>query len=722
MSFTLKALEKLVDRRIRNVHMRENPLSNNQHAYRSGFSTITALHCFLSKIEEGLSLKPIGKEKVAGALVLMADISGAFDNVKTQFIIDCARRKGIPEWSIDWIKSMLETRQLTPASLHCKERVRCTCGTPQGSCSGPLQWCLCADDLLEKLHKENIYTIGYADDFACTVIGNRDLPSMYDKMNKASKVITDWCKEAGLDVNPQKTELIMFSRNNYNTSIESARNLSVRLKGEKLKLVDCVTYLGMKLDKKLNMKDHIKYVQTKANKALWAASMITGKQFGATPHVIRYIYESIVIPRITYGSLFYWHKVSRRRERNGNSVKILDSLQNTATLLITGAMKTTPRASLNGILHLAPLDDIITISAIESMNRLISSGFWKNYRLNEGYRSIESLAVELELRHKSDCIAPICLPEKRFNVQHNHLGSVYYEDYVKVFVDASVKNGRSGIGGFSEDLGFQFCTRTEDLMNINLAELKAISICSGLLIDRNVRDTKIAILSDSKEALKLLERDVITSDVVINCIKNLNRLSNLNLSVEVAWNPKNTGTTQHKKADELSRWATDLTTSQGTFLTRDQLKDLCTNKKRELMATSWDNWVDGMSDELRERNVSIKMFNGPHDPRLRHLPKLNKKDMRTLVGLLTGHCTLKHKLVQMKKGTDSSCRWCSSGEDETSLHVLMKCSRQNFIAKRKEYFGKQFLEETDLKKIPLISLIRFARDTGIQEALCFRPP
>lgn len=73
-----------------------------------------------------------------------------------------------------------------------------------------------------------------------------------------------------------------------------------------------------------------------------------------------------------------------------------------------------------------------------------------------------------------------------------------------------MKNGRSGTGGLSEDLGLQFCTRTEHLLNINLAELKAISICSGLLIDRNVKDEKISILSDSTEALKLLERDVIT--------------------------------------------------------------------------------------------------------------------------------------------------------------------------------------------------------------------
>lgn len=719
MSFILKALEKLVDRRIRNTDMFSNPLSKNQHAYRSGHSTETALHSFLGKVEKGLNLKPSGKEKVAGALVLMADVSGAFDNVRTQFIIDCARKKGISEWILDWLRYMLETRQLTPSSVHCDARVRCTCGTPQGSCSGPIQWCLCADNLLESLHREHIDTICYADDFACIVIGNKDLSSMYAQMNKAAKIIEKWCKEAGLDVNPQKTELIMFTKNKYDSNIEASRKLAVKLKGEKLELVDCVTYLGMKLDKKLNMKTHIEYVKSKANKAFWATAMITGKQFGASPHVIKYIYDSIVIPRITYGSLFYWHKVSRKKAGNGTNANILDGIQRTASLLMSGAMKTTPQASLNAILQLTPLDDIITISAIESMNRLITSGRWENYKMDTGYRSIDQVASALDLKHKSDDITPVWFPEKRFYVRSDSDYSVTPSSEVKIYADASVRLGRTGIGCFSSDLNIEITKRASNNMNINLAEIEAISICSDTLTKTGIIDQKLTILTDSKEAINMLGFNVITSNIIFECIKKLNKLSNLNFSVNIQWIPKQINDPNHTRADELAKLATNYP-EQGDFMSGNQLKELCLAKKRELNTQNWMRWIANMNDEEIGRNVSNKMFEGPSDPRFKFLPRLNKKDMRTLTGLLTGHCTLRSKLVQMKKETRSFCRWCLTGSDETSLHVIMKCPR--FLSTRKHYFKKYFLEESDLKLIPLINLIRFSRDTGIQDALCFKPP
>lgn len=115
------------------------------------------------------------------------------------------------------------------------------------------------------------------------------------------------------------------------------------------------------------------------------------------------------------------------------------------------------------------------------------------------------------------------------------------------------------------------------------------------------------------------------------------------------------------------------------------------------------------------------MFDGPNDSRLKNFPRLNKKDFRTLTGLLTGHCTLRKKLVQIGKGENSICRWCNVS-DETSLHVLMKCGAQGFLAKRTKYFNKLFLQEEDLKEIPFTNYIKFSRDTGVQDALCYMPP
>ena len=55
----------------------ENPLSGNQHAFRSGMNTETALTSMASKIERALS-------KGEYALGVFLDIQGAFHNVNTE--------------------------------------------------------------------------------------------------------------------------------------------------------------------------------------------------------------------------------------------------------------------------------------------------------------------------------------------------------------------------------------------------------------------------------------------------------------------------------------------------------------------------------------------------------------------------------------------------------------------------------------------------------------
>ncbi|XP_029669296.1 uncharacterized protein LOC115239096 [Formica exsecta] len=53
-SFILKTLEKLVEVCLRNIVLMRHPLHENQHAYRIGYSTETALHSLVSQIERDL--------------------------------------------------------------------------------------------------------------------------------------------------------------------------------------------------------------------------------------------------------------------------------------------------------------------------------------------------------------------------------------------------------------------------------------------------------------------------------------------------------------------------------------------------------------------------------------------------------------------------------------------------------------------------------------------
>ena len=52
MSFLLKGLEKLIDREIREIDLTSNPLRNEQHAYRRGRGTESAIHDLVNYIEK----------------------------------------------------------------------------------------------------------------------------------------------------------------------------------------------------------------------------------------------------------------------------------------------------------------------------------------------------------------------------------------------------------------------------------------------------------------------------------------------------------------------------------------------------------------------------------------------------------------------------------------------------------------------------------------------
>jgi len=82
-----------------------------------------------------------------------------------------------------------------------------------------------------------------------------------------------------------------------------------------------------------------------------------------------------------------------------------------------------------------------------------------------------------------------------------------------------------------------------------------------------------------------------------------------------------------------------------------------------------------------------------------------RRDLRTLVYLLTGHNTLNWHLTIMRRVNDPLCPLCKE-EEETSLHFLGKCCTTANI--RRLHFGVPFL---DLKQAHWITLLRFAKTT-----------
>ncbi|CAB0038072.1 unnamed protein product [Trichogramma brassicae] len=103
-SFVLKTLEKVVDRYLRDRILQTRPLHPNQHAYRAGYSTESALHAAVAKIEARL-------EKGVYAVGIFMDIEGAFNHTPPEVACREALDRGIVPPLVDWMDELLRNRK-----------------------------------------------------------------------------------------------------------------------------------------------------------------------------------------------------------------------------------------------------------------------------------------------------------------------------------------------------------------------------------------------------------------------------------------------------------------------------------------------------------------------------------------------------------------------------------------------------------------------------------
>ena len=104
-SFVLKTVERLADRYIRDKFLKVKPLHCDQHAYKAGYSTQTALSKAVNLIEEQLNLKGF-------TIRTFMDIKGASNHTSSEVIKSAMTRQGVPTAVVDWTCHMLGNRNI----------------------------------------------------------------------------------------------------------------------------------------------------------------------------------------------------------------------------------------------------------------------------------------------------------------------------------------------------------------------------------------------------------------------------------------------------------------------------------------------------------------------------------------------------------------------------------------------------------------------------------
>jgi hypothetical protein len=126
------------------------------------------------------------------------------------------------------------------------------------------------------------------------------------------------------------------------------------------------------------------------------------------------------------------------------------------------------------------------------------------------------------------------------------------------------------------------------------------------------------------------------------------------------------------------------------------------------------NWLNRKHIKHWESIIGLRrakeLISGPSAKRIRDLLRLNRDQLRWIMGLLTGHCHLKGHLFKMGLMNDPICERCLE-TDESATHVLCDCEALAYL--RFRHLGQFLMEPSDFYDVPTGKVLHFIRSVGL---------
>jgi hypothetical protein len=169
--------------------------------------------------------------------------------------------------------------------------------------------------------------------------------------------------------------------------------------------------------------------------------------------------------------------------------------------------------------------------------------------------------------------------------------------------------------------------------------------------------------------------------------------------------PSHEGIAGNELADQLPR-----TGSEHPFTGPEPACSISIGAARKAVS----NWLNRKHTKQWEFIIGLRkakeFISEPSAKRTRDLLKLDRDQLRWIVGLYTGHCHLKGHLFKMGLTNDPICERCLEG-DESATHVLCDCEALAHL--RFRHLGQFFIEPGDFYGVPIDKVLHFIRSVGL---------
>ena len=406
---TSKVLKIVVMKQLENFFEGNELFPVNQHGFRKGRSTTTAiasLHSAWTRLRaEG---NCIG--------VTAFDLSAAFDIVPHDVLQEKLRAYGVGGTANRWIGSFLSDRtQMVRWGKAISDQNEVPWGTPQGSCLSPLLFLIYTADVEEYLQGAAVYS--YADD-TTTYIAGKDEQYVRTELEKDAANLLKYMAANLLVANPDKTQFML---------INGRDRQAINIGNSKIERQDTLELLGLKVGQDLGFAAHVSDVLRSLDQR---TGLLRRLSFYIPREKLQQIAEGICISKIRYGLAAYG--VPNMEHGRGSKMMMdLQVKQNEIARVLTG-VKRTDKVAISSLLNMAGMNSInrMTVETI-----LLHT--WRVLNSNLGDKEIllsRSNVSSMVTRAKTDGKLETRMPSSSF---------MYYGAKLWNMAPPAVKNAQS---------------------------------------------------------------------------------------------------------------------------------------------------------------------------------------------------------------------------------------------------------------------------------------
>ena len=257
------------------------------------------------------------------------DLKLAYDKVWRGGLLYKLQQLGVTANMYSWIKSFLTDRTIkTRVGESLSNEARLEDGLPQGSALSCTLFLAYVHDLQGILGSQNAM---FADDLAIWSSG-KDVATLQNRLQEDLNRIEDYANRWRLVVNTEKTVHSIFTNGRNALKHE----VVLQICGKRLNWDRTPTYLGIKLDQKVQLHNHVRELCAKATAKLSLVKKLASTSWGADARLLRALYLGSVRGAIDY-SLPVQAFASR------TALEGLDRIENQALQFVCGHCVRHPR-------------------------------------------------------------------------------------------------------------------------------------------------------------------------------------------------------------------------------------------------------------------------------------------------------------------------------------------------------------------------------------------